>query len=106
MRSQETAATIAGDWRSAEGGAEPVDRRLLIDGRLVIADRTFASVNPATGAVLGYAPDAGVAEAEAAIAAARRAFDTTTWPTDANCGSAVSISCIRRCVEHARSCVS
>ncbi|MGW0173676.1 aldehyde dehydrogenase family protein [Rhodococcus sp. NPDC003322] len=57
-------------------------RRLLIDGQLVNAERTFESINPATGDVLGHAPDAGTAEAEAAIAAARRAFDTTTWATD------------------------
>ncbi|OBH89557.1 hypothetical protein A5680_21725 [Mycobacterium sp. E2989] len=35
----------------------PVDRRLLIGGRLVATDRTFPSSNPATGAVIGYAPD-------------------------------------------------
>jgi acyl-CoA reductase-like NAD-dependent aldehyde dehydrogenase len=57
-------------------------KRLLIDGALVEAKRTFASVNPATGETLGWAPDAEVAEAEAAVAAARRAFDTTTWSTD------------------------
>ena len=59
-----------------------VDRRLLIDGRLVTADRTFPSINPATGAVIGHAPDAGVREAQAAIAAARHAFDATGWSTD------------------------
>ncbi|MER5756394.1 aldehyde dehydrogenase family protein [Streptomyces sp. NPDC002088] len=58
------------------------DRRLLIDGRLTGAKTTFASLNPATGAVLGHAPDAGPAEAEAAVVAARRAFDTTVWATD------------------------
>jgi acyl-CoA reductase-like NAD-dependent aldehyde dehydrogenase len=57
-------------------------RRLLIDGELVGSDRTFPSVNPATGEVLGEAPDASAAQAEAAIAAARRAFDTTSWSTD------------------------
>ncbi|HYB38590.1 MAG TPA: aldehyde dehydrogenase family protein [Mycobacterium sp.] len=82
MPSQDTAATIAGGRESSDGDTAAVDRRLLIDGRLVTADRTFPSVNPATGAVLGHAPDAGLAEAEAAIAAARRAFDTTSWPTD------------------------
>jgi len=82
MPSQDTAATIAGGRESSDGDTAPVDRRLLIDGRLVTADLTFPSVNPATGAVLGHAPDAGLAEAEAAIAAARRAFDTTSWPTD------------------------
>ncbi|MBV9353635.1 MAG: aldehyde dehydrogenase family protein [Mycobacterium sp.] len=54
----------------------------MIDGHLVTAKKTFPSVNPATGAVLGHAPDAGVEEARAAVAAARRAFDTTSWPTD------------------------
>src|ERR1700733_5498239 len=59
--------------------------RMLIDGKLVAAeaDRTYPSVNPATGQVLENAPDASVADAQAAIAAARRAFDTTTWATDA-----------------------
>ncbi|MEU5344096.1 MULTISPECIES: aldehyde dehydrogenase family protein [unclassified Streptomyces] len=58
------------------------DRRLLIDGRLTTATTTFASIDPATGAVVGHAPDAGPAEAETAVAAARRAFDTTSWATD------------------------
>ena len=57
--------------------------RMLIDGKLVAADRTYPSVNPATGQVLDQAPDASPTDAQAAIAAARRAFDTTSWPTDA-----------------------
>jgi len=57
-------------------------KRMLIDGKLVTADRTYPSVNPATGEVLDQAPDATVADAQAAIAAARRAFDTTAWATD------------------------
>ncbi|MFI9834088.1 aldehyde dehydrogenase family protein [Streptomyces sp. NPDC051913] len=60
----------------------PPNRRLLIDGRLVRADRTFASVNPATGEVVGEAPDATAEQTDAAVAAARRAFDTTAWSTD------------------------
>ncbi len=56
--------------------------RMLIDGKLVTADRTYPSVNPATGRVLDHAPDASVADAQAAIAAARRAFDTTAWSSD------------------------
>jgi acyl-CoA reductase-like NAD-dependent aldehyde dehydrogenase len=55
---------------------------MLIDGALVAGECTFSSVNPATGAVVGYAPDATVADAEAAVAAARRAFDTTDWTTN------------------------
>ena len=56
--------------------------RMLIDGKLVAADRTYPSVNPATGQVLDQAPEASVADAQAAIAAARRAFETTSWSTD------------------------
>src|SRR5690348_18235221 len=59
-----------------------MQRRLLIDGSLTDTDKTFPSHNPANGELLGHAPDAGVAEAEAAIAAARRAFDTTDWSTN------------------------
>jgi acyl-CoA reductase-like NAD-dependent aldehyde dehydrogenase len=55
---------------------------LLVDGCLVEAKRTFVSLNPATGEVLGWAPDATVEDAEAAVAAARRAFDSTNWSTD------------------------
>src|ERR1700712_198146 len=78
------AATIAvGDTSSANGEPQPAaDRRLLIDGQLGTTGRGFASVNPATGDVIGHAPDAGIDEAQQAIAAARRAFDTTTWSTD------------------------
>ena len=64
-----TAATIE-DTIAAAGPAPQVDRRLLIDGRLLAAGNEFASVNPATGAVLGSAPDAGVEETEAAIVSA------------------------------------
>ena len=44
--------------------------------------RQFASLNPATGEVLGHVPDATVADAEAAVAAARTAFDATDWATN------------------------
>ncbi|KZS76730.1 aldehyde dehydrogenase [Mycobacterium kansasii] len=86
MPTQQTAGTIA-EGRTAGGLAgapsqSRAGRRLLIDGRLLTTDTTFASINPATGAVVGYAPAAGATEAQAAVAAARRAFDTTTWSTD------------------------
>jgi len=57
-------------------------KHMLIDGKLVGARTTYPSVNPATGEVLGYAPDASEEDARAAVAAARRAFDQTSWPTD------------------------
>ena len=60
------------------------DERLLIDGEMVAAEggRTFETINPATGEVLGTAADASVGDAKRAIEAARRAFDSTTWATD------------------------
>jgi aldehyde dehydrogenase (NAD+) len=69
---------------ASNGSAESrdVDRRMLIDGQLVESGQTFATLNPATGEILGYAPDASVADAESAIAAARRAFDNTDWSTN------------------------
>jgi aldehyde dehydrogenase (NAD+) len=56
--------------------------RLLIDGRLVEGERTFPSSNPATGEIVGHAADATPAQVQAAVAAARRAFDETGWATD------------------------
>ncbi|NMD64423.1 UNVERIFIED_ORG: aldehyde dehydrogenase (NAD+) [Nocardia globerula] len=58
--------------------------RMLIDGALVAATggRTYENVNPANEEVIGVSPNAGVADVERAILAARRAFDTTTWSTD------------------------
>ena len=82
MPSHDTAAPTVSDNSSTESGTAHADRRLLIDGKLVTAARVFPSVNPANGEIVGYAPDAGVDEAAAAIAAARRAFDTTNWSTD------------------------
>lgn len=77
--------TIATDGHAESDAAAPpadADRRMLIDGRLVETERTFASLNPATGELLGHAPDGTVDEAKAAVAAARRAFDDGPWATD------------------------
>ncbi|MEU5880553.1 aldehyde dehydrogenase family protein [Spirillospora sp. NPDC047279] len=82
MRVQDGRAVASGGAGHSTGGSG-LTRRLLIDGRLVEAERTFDTLNPATGEVLGQAPDATVADAEAAVAAARRAFDTTGWAADA-----------------------
>jgi aldehyde dehydrogenase (NAD+) len=82
LPSHDTATATVSDNSSRESGAAHPDRRLLINGQLVTTDRTFPSVNPATGDVIGHAPDSGTDEAAAAIAAARRAFDTTSWSTD------------------------
>lgn len=60
------------------------ETRHLIDGRLIesASGARFANVNPATEEVLGTAADAAGADLHAAIAAARRAFDSTRWATD------------------------
>jgi aldehyde dehydrogenase (NAD+) len=56
----------------------------LIDGRLAFASNgaTFENVNPATEEVIGVAADGTKEDMERAIAAARRAFDTTRWSQD------------------------
>ncbi|MGQ0830500.1 MAG: aldehyde dehydrogenase family protein [Microthrixaceae bacterium] len=58
--------------------------RMLIDGKLVDGEdgKTFDNVNPATEQVLGAVADGTAGDMRAAIAAARRAFDTTSWSTD------------------------
>jgi len=53
-----------------------------IDGEWVESDSVSESINPATGEVLGRWADGGEAEARAAVAAARRAFETSPWPRD------------------------
>jgi aldehyde dehydrogenase (NAD+) len=57
---------------------------LLVDGALVAASdgATFPVEDPATGEPIGVAADGTVEDMERAIAAARRAFDTTAWATD------------------------
>lgn len=94
MGSQDAAETA--DSSTGQG----VDRRLLINGELVEADAAYASLNPATGEILGYAPEAGVEHAVAAIGAARRAFDAGDWATDTD----LRVRCLdqlhRALVEH------
>ena len=79
MSEAATVQTTGGDTGSAGVGTS---RRLLIGGELVATGRTFPSLNPATGQPIGDAPDATVADAGAAVSAARQAFDTTDWSTD------------------------
>src|SRR5579872_3860926 len=70
-----------------EGTARPEvhgEHRLLVDGKLVEASGggSFENIDPATEQVLGETSDGTRADMEAAIAAARRAFDETSWSTD------------------------
>ena len=57
--------------------------RNLIDGKLVGSGsgNTFDNISPASGQVIGVTSDGTRADMEAAIAAARRAFDETSWST-------------------------
>ncbi|WP_193613868.1 aldehyde dehydrogenase [Nocardioides lijunqiniae] len=68
--------------------------RLLVDGELVAASdgATYPILNPATGAEIGRAPDATAEDVDAAIAAARRAFDESGWATDV----ALRVRCLRQ----------
>jgi aldehyde dehydrogenase (NAD+) len=72
----------------------PPSPQLLLDGRLTAASdgATYPILNPATGAEIGNAPDATADDVEAAIAAARRAFDDTDWATDVE----LRVRCLRQ----------
>jgi aldehyde dehydrogenase (NAD+) len=67
----------------ADLGFKP-EQRMLVDGKLVDAasGKRFDNINPATEEVIGQVADAGVEDMQAAIAAARRAFDETDWSTN------------------------
>ena len=53
---------------------------LYIDGRWVDPESgRYDDISPATEAVIAQAPDASLADVDAAIAAARRAFDSGPW---------------------------
>ncbi|MEU2253161.1 aldehyde dehydrogenase [Nocardia xishanensis] len=57
--------------------------RLLIDGKLRQGgDGVFETANPATEEVVGLAANADAADMDAAITAARTAFDDTEWSRD------------------------
>ena len=60
------------------------EAKLYIDGvmRRAAGGKTYDNIGPWTGEVVGKAADASAADVEEAIAAARRAFDTTDWSTN------------------------
>jgi aldehyde dehydrogenase (NAD+) len=69
---------------TGDAGKVAGEQRMLIDGKLVEArsGNVFDNLNPATEEVLGQVADAGHEDMDAAIAAARRAFDESPWSTD------------------------
>jgi aldehyde dehydrogenase (NAD+) len=58
--------------------------KLFIDGELrkAAGGKTYDDISPWTGVVIAQAADASAEDVEAAIVAARRAFDTTDWSLD------------------------
>lgn len=77
--------------------AAQAESRMLIDGELTGArsGATFDNHSPATGGLLGVTAAAGEADMTRAIAAARRAFDHTSWRVDR--------ALRRRCLEQLQS---
>ena len=63
------------------------ESKLYIDGeiRRASGEKTYDVIGPWTGEVVSKAADASREDVEAAIIAARRAFDTTDWPTNHAC---------------------
>jgi aldehyde dehydrogenase (NAD+) len=76
------------------GAFEWAPARLLINGELRGAadGGTYDITNPATGEVIGQAPEATTEDLDAAIAAARTAFDDTDWSTN----HALRLDCLRQ----------
>ncbi|MDE2301870.1 MAG: aldehyde dehydrogenase family protein [Sphingomonadales bacterium] len=64
--------------------AQLPDAKLFIDGQLrdATGGRSYDVIGPWTGQPVGRAADATAADVEAAIIAARRAFDDTDWATN------------------------
>ena len=70
--------------RAGSDAALDAEARLLIDGHLTEArsGARYPNIDPVTEATLGMVADAGVDDATAALAAARRAFDESAWASD------------------------
>jgi aldehyde dehydrogenase (NAD+) len=80
--------------------ARRAESRMLIDGELVAAasGAEFDNISPATASVLGSTAAAGPDDMGRAIAAARRAFDTTDWSTNG--------ALRKRCLEQLQAAIS
>jgi betaine-aldehyde dehydrogenase len=75
--------------------------RHWINGEWVGSSTLAESINPSTGEVLGQYSTGGRVEAEAAIAAARKSFDTGIWPHDPQLRSRALVELARRLEERA-----
>ena len=57
------------------------DYRLYIDGRFVSSNAgTIDVINPATQEIIGRTPDGTLVDVDAAVKAARKAFESGSWP--------------------------
>src|SRR5712691_396014 len=56
-------------------------KKMLIDGKWVsaVSGKTFAVTNPATGEVITHVAEGDKADVDAAVKAARRAFESGSW---------------------------
>jgi betaine-aldehyde dehydrogenase len=79
--------------------AEPA--RHWINGEWISSSNVAESVSPSTGEVLGQYSAGGRVEAAAAIAAARKAFDTGGWSHDPQLRSRALLELADRLVERA-----
>jgi aldehyde dehydrogenase (NAD+) len=73
------------------------DYRLLVNGELTPASHgaTYPNVNPATEEIIGEAADASASDVDAAIGAARSAFDRSDWSRDVR----FRVHCLRQLQE-------
>jgi aldehyde dehydrogenase (NAD+) len=87
-------ATTTRGTPAAQGFADSV---LYVDGALRPAQgrRRYENIGPATGEVIGYAADATSSDGDAAIAAARCAFDESAWAIDRE----LRVHCLRQLKE-------
>src|ERR1700740_1903139 len=79
-----TASSQTSVARTASNGSGADVAKHWIDGEWVGSETVSESINPASGEVLGRWADGGEVEGRAALAAARRAFDTSLWARDRN----------------------
>ena len=73
--SMATTSFVRGPWT-------PLELTAPLDGLLHGSAGTLTSLDPATGEVVATVSEAGTADADAAVAAARHAFETSRWRND------------------------
>src|SRR5438552_196551 len=74
-------STISGGHQKALDWIRAGPKRMLIGGKWVnaVSGKTFETINPATEQRLALVAEADGADVDAAVAAARRAFEAPSW---------------------------